>query len=323
MDQKQTVKVVTSTGDIEVGFYVTAESAVATQHISISQNGTLIAQKSYPIERQNNTHPDSLKIWRRYECVRLGNLVVRSGFGLCGCYEDYHPDSPFNPHHQESDTEHASGCVELVRSFQAYYPELLTPELYRRAEYLLKDHDLGENEYGDRPDDGSQNRSEKNQAELIGFALAVARLPAKLRETAISDFICFQDPTFVGHPEKIAHFVQLAKVIDKFEAILSGAAYEKSGVPGNLLYKEQHYSKLTAQDRHFIQETDGDSSLVAGWLAHATHDYHTYYGFPYMLDIVKAAVIDIRGTWFPWFDDFCTRNHIPKNHTTHPLLHSS
>lgn len=323
MGQKQTIKIVTSAGDIEVNFYVTAGSAVETQHVSVLQNGHQITKRAYPIKQFANIHPNSLDIWRRYECIRLGNLVVRSGFGLCGCYENYHPDSPPNPRHPESDTEHASGCVELVRSLQAYYPELLTPELYHRAEHLLKDHDLGENEYGDRPDDGSQNRSEKDQAELVGFALAVARLPAALRETAISDFICFQDPTFTGYSEEVAHLVQLAKVIDKFEAILSGAVYEKSGAPGDLFYKEHHYSALTAQDRHFIQECHGDSSIVAGWLAHATHDYHAYYGFPYMLDVVKAAIIDIRGAWFPWFDEFCNHNHIPKGHTTHPLLRPS
>ena len=320
LDQKQSIKIVTSTGDIEVNFYVTVGSTVTTQHVVITQNDTPIAHQSYDLNYPTGIHPASLDIWRRYERVRLGNLVIRSGFGLCGCYEYYDPYALPNPRHQESDTEHASGCVELIRSLETYYPNLLTPELYRRAEHLLKDHDLGENEYGDRPDDGSQNRSEKNQAELTGFALASARLPANLRATAISDFICFQDPTFAGFPEEIAHLVQLAKVVDKSEAVLSAIAYEKSGAPGDLFYKEHHYDTLTDQDRHFIRETDGDSSIAADWLAHVVRDYHSYYGFPYVLDIVRAAIIDVRGSWFPWFNNFCERNHIPKKHTTHPLL---
>jgi len=320
LDQKQTIKLTTSTGDIEVSFYVTTESVVTTEHVVIAQNGTLIAHRSYVLDYPAGIYPSSLDIWRRYECVRRGNLVTRSGFGLCGCYGAYDPYSPPNPRHQESDTEHASGCVELVRSLQTYYPCLLTPELYRRTEHLLKDHDLGENDYGDQPDDGSQNRAEKNQAELVSFALASARLPANLREIAISDFVCFQDSTFTDRPAEIVHLVQLAKIIDKSEAVLSGIAYEKAGAPGDLFYKEHHYDTLTAQDRHFIAETDGDSSIVAGWLAHVVRDYHTYYGFPYVLDIIRAAVIDARGSWFPWFDEFCERNHVPKEHTTHPLL---
>ena len=171
MDQKQSIKIVTSTGDIEVNFYVTVDSTVTTQHIVITQNGTPIAHHSYDLNYPTGIHPASLDIWRRYERVRLGNLVIRSGFGLCGCYEYYDPYALPNPRHQESDTEHASGCVELIRSLEAYYPDLLTPELYRRAKHLLKDHDLGENEYGDRPDDGSQNRSEKTRPSSLDLRL--------------------------------------------------------------------------------------------------------------------------------------------------------
>lgn len=320
MDQKQTIKVATTTGDIEINFYVTADSAVQIQHVTFTQNGQTIAHKSYAVERISGIHPYSLDIWRHYETVRRGHLVIRSGFGLCGCYNKYQPNSPPDPHRQESDTEHASGCVEIVRSLAAYYPDLLTPNFYRRAEYLLKDHDLGENEYGDHPDDGSQNRAEKDRSELISFALATAHLPAQLRQTLVADFIRFQDPLFPGHPRALAELVQLAKVVDKIEAILSATFYEKTGAAGDLFHKEEHYSTLTEQDRHFIREAGNDSSIVAGWLAHTVYEYHMYYGFPYLLDVVKAAVTDVRGAWFPWFDDFCERNQIPDTHTTHPLL---
>ena len=315
----QTIKIVTSTGNIEVNFFVTSESP-AIQHVVISQNGHTIAHETSPLESFAGVYFYSLHIWRRYEIVHRGNFITRSGFGLCGCYNEYQPDASPNYHRPESDTEHASGCVELLRSCEAYYPELLSPELYRRAEHLLKDHDLGENEYGDQPDDGSQNLTEKNRSELINFVLDVAHLPATTRATAISDFISFQYPSSPHNPTEIARLAQLAKVIDKLETILSGAYYEKFGSAGNLAHKQKYYSPLTAQDQYYIKECDQDSSILASWLAHAVHGYHTYYGFPYVFDIVKAAVIDIRGTWFPWFEDFCQRHHIPQEHVVHPFL---
>jgi len=266
-------------------------------------------------------HPSSLKIWRRYETNHLGNYVIRSGLGFCGAYgPSYNPDAPPNFRRPESDTEHASGCVELMYCLQIFYPNLLTPELFYRAEHLLKNHDIGENHYGDRPDDGSQDKSEKDRIELKGFILAASYLPTSARTTAISDFVCFQNPLSPHHSPDVARLAQLARVVDKLEAILSGIAHEKLGVSGDMQYKEQHYTPLTDQDRHFIAEAGSDSSLVASWLTHATYDYHQYYGFPYVFDIVKAAVIDVRGTWFPWFNDFCKHNHIPENHIFHPLL---
>lgn len=315
----QIIQINTSTGVTEVHF---SDTSTATQSIVIRKNNRIILETEQIAEPiKDGIHPISLDIWRRYETVHLGNFVIRSGFGLCGCYDSYQPE--MNPRRQESDTEHASGCIEIMRSLAAYYPSLLSPKLYRRAEYLLKDHDIGENNYGDQPDDGSQNRQEKDQVELTSFVLATAKLPTDLRRTAIEDFIRFQDPLCKEHPKELAQMAQLAKVVDKLETILSGAIYEKSGFPGNLTYKRLYHSDITAQDRYFVHEAGDDPTILASWLAHATHGYHTYYGFPYVLDIVKAAVVDIRGEWFPWFRQFCQRHHIPDEHVVHPYLNDN
>lgn len=318
---KQTIKIDTSTGVTEVYFGDTP-TPERPQIITIKKGGRTVTDTARIFEPASpDIHPFSLDIWRRYETVRLGNLVIRSGFGLCGCYDSYQPEP--NPRRQESDTEHASGCVELVRSLAAYYPNLLLPRLYPRLEHLLKDHDIGENNYGDQPDDGSQNRTEKDQVELTSFVLATARLPDEIRRLAIEDFIRFQTPLDPVHPKELAQMAQLAKVVDKLETILSSAIYEKAGFPGDLTYKRSHYGGITAQDQFFIHASDDDPTILASWLAHATHNYHSYYGFPYVLDIVKAAVIDIRGQWFPWFDRFCKKQGIPKQHIIHPYLNNS
>lgn len=220
----QIIQINTSTGVTEVHF---SDTPTAQNIIIKKDNQTILETKRIIEPVTPDVHPISLDIWRRYEAVHLGNFIIRSGFGLCGCYDSYQPE--INPRRQESDTEHASGCVELLRSLAAYYPNLLSPKLYHRAEHLLKDHDIGENNYGDHPDDGSQNRQEKDQAELANFILSTARLPANLRQTAVEDFIRFQDPFCAQHPKKLAQMAQLAKVVDKLEAILSSATYEKSG----------------------------------------------------------------------------------------------
>lgn len=244
--------------------------------------------------------------------------MIRSGFGLCGGYNNYHPDEPPNPYRRESTNEHAGGCVELARSLQIFCPRLLPATLFPRMEHLLADHDLGENSYGDAPDDGSQNRLEKDAAELQEFIRIAQYLPADARQIAIEDFKCFQDPLNPNYPLDISHMVQLAKAIDKAEAVLSAAVRESLGVRLDLHYKSTHFSALTTQDQHFIAEAQNDSTILASWLAHYTMSYHRYYGFAALLAVIKAAVTEIRGAWFPWFDDFCTRNQIPATNLTPP-----
>lgn len=268
-------------------------------------------------------YPDSARIWRFYQQAHAGNFVNRSGFGACEVYgDDYQLGAPIDPHRIESTTEHASGCVAVLESLQWFYPQLLNNSGFERAKKLLRYHDLGENTYGDHMDDGSQNVDEKDWVELCSFASSIASLPAADREELIRDFIYFQNPTdsHIIRNIDLWQYVQLARVIDKLEAILSATFYESMGASGSLEYKDKHHGLLTERDRQSIRDTDGDTSIVATWLAPVLKQYHTFYGFPYVFDIVRAAVCDIRGAWFPWFEKFCDQYRIPPEHIIHPYL---
>lgn len=313
------IQVPSSRGLISVRFETERTGATMDRMIRLYVEGTEVGNKHVAYDLPAGVHHASVSTWRKYQDARQGNLVVRSGFGLCGCYDSYDQSAPLNPRHPESDTEHACGCIEIMKCLGWYYPMLLAPGYFGRAETLLKYHDTGENFYGDHPDDGSQNRDEKDFTELMELAATVADLPITEQRQLIEDFVHFQSPLFPNYPQNEAEMVQLARAVDKLETILSAAAYEKAGAGGTLVYKEQHSGGITGQDRYFIDEI-GDSSILASWLAHTVRDYHMYYGFPYVLDIVRAAVIDVRGEWFPWFDRFCESHQIPLENVVHPFL---
>lgn len=316
----QKVLIPTDHGDIEVSFMDRRHQSELIHDAVVTINGKTIDRPAH-LHLANDVHPTSFKIFEFYRHVHEGNFVIRSGFGACGCYgPSYQFNSPHNPHKPESDTEHAAGCALLLQCLRWFYPDLLSPDDYARAEILLRLHDIGENDIGDQMDDGSQDAATKDRDELSSFASAIAYLPPTVRARLIRDFIYFQNPLDTWIPNASIHCTQLARTIDKLEAILSGAIYEAKGAAGTLAHKNSHYGLLTERDRQSIQMTNSDSSIIATWLAQVILRCHTYYSFPYVLDIVKAAVFSIRGSWFPWFDDFCKQHQIPAEHVTHPDL---
>ncbi len=278
-----------------------------------SEHGHFVCQ---PVEKPSSP---SAAIWRFYLQMHQGNFVVRSGLGLYGCYQDYDPKAAPDPHHKESDTEHVAGCITLVRGLEIFYPKLLSPELFQRVQFLLQLHDIGENEYGDQPDDGTQDAAEKDRIELTNLVRATAYFPKTVRENIISDFIRFQNPCASTYPRDLMRVAQLARVIDKAEAILSGITYEKLGTGGDLMHKKSHYDKATAQDLHGFEMAQGDSSLAAVWSVHFVDKFHSYYGFSHLLGVIRAGITEVRGSWFPWFDSFCKTCNIPPSHLTPPL----
>lgn len=264
--------------------------------------------------------PQSTKMWQLYKQARHGNLVVRSGLGLCGCYDDYDPNAAPNPRHVESVTEHASGCITLAQGLVNNYQEILPAQLHSRLTFLLRYHDIGENSYADRPDDGSQNVSEKEAVELAEFAMLTLNFTSTFRETAIKDFAQFLDAktAYDSNDQECFRVGQLARLIDKFEAVLSGVFYEKNGIQGDLKNKQLNYGPLTDQDQYYVDATGGASALVDVWSAHLVCGYYQFQDFPYLLDVLRAAVIDTRGLWFPWFDEFCAKHHIPESSIQKP-----
>lgn len=318
---QQNIRVPADNGDVNVEYLDVKYPNMATHEVIVSMGQNQSVKESNPIKLSSAVHPDSSRIYDFYRNVHRGNFVPRSGFGACGGYgHGYTPSSAPNYHRIESDTEHANGCMALLSGLQKFYPHLLSHEDFHQAGELLQLHDIGENDNGDVMDDGSRKHAERDYAELLSFAASIAHLPCGIRESLIKDFIYFQNPLDSNIPSNAIQRIQTARSIDKLEAILSGAFYEAHGTKPTLQYKDEHFGLLTERDRRSIVETEGDTSIVATWLVQVVIHYHACYSFPYVFDVVKAAIIDLRGEWFPWFDNFCTRHQIPPQHVNHPGL---
>lgn len=270
----------------------------------------------------NSVHPNSVNIWQRYEYVHRTNFVIRSGFAYSGCYgKSFHPSqlSGLDYSKPESVTEHASGCVEILHCLKIFYPNLLSADAYNRAAFLLKDHDNGEIIISDQVDNGTQS-ADKIAREYQAFEESVRYFPASVAFELSRDFLAFQRP-FMPFPGELNQLAQLARVIDKNEVLLSGLFYEAYGTPGDLCHHKS-IEQLSESDQDFIRQT-GSTKLVDVFTAHVLRDYHQYYGFPYVFDIIRAGVMAVRGEWFGWFVDFCRRHQIPPEHVVHPLLKPS
>lgn len=267
----------------------------------------------------NSVHPNSVNIWQRYEYVHRTNFVIRSGFARCGCYGTSFRQSYLNGHdyfRPESVTEHANGCLEILHCLESFYPKLLSKDEYHRAWFLLKDHDNGEIIVNDQPDNGTQDAN-KHEREWQAFEQSVQYFPDNVAFALKRDFSAFQQP-LMPFPNELNRLAQLARVIDKNEALLSGLFYEAYGTPGDLCHHKS-IEQLSESDQVFIRQT-GSTKLVDVFTAHVLRDYHMYYSFPYVFDIVRAGVIAVRKQWFDWIDDFCANHQIPPEYIVHPLL---
>ena len=256
-------------------------------------------------------------IWQTYKNVRAGDLVIRSGFGLCGVY-DYQSDAETNYRHPESDTEHASGCIEIARGLMRVFPQIFTTEEWLRIYDLLKYHDLGEIIYGDHPDDGTQNTCEKNSVELEAFRQAIAYLPDTDVDTLLKDFQSFQNLDFrIKSDDSRYHLASFAKLCDKLDAVLRAIIYELNGVGGDLTYKEQFHDSLSDRDAYYILLT-GTTNIAPNWAIHFIDGCHFYPHFAIFFRILESAVREVNGgKFYDWLTKAKVTLGVPDEHLYH------
>ncbi len=238
-------------------------------------------------------------IWQMYKKVREGDLVIRSGFGLCGVY-DYDPNSEINYRRPESDSEHANCCVEIARNISRAYPGLFSLKEWLRIFDLLKYHDLGEVAYGDVPDDGTRDAKEKNTTELAAFRKAVSHLPEMHAKVLIQDFKDFQALDFGPAPKMDAFqykLVSFCKLCDKMDAVLRAIVYELNGVGGDLDYKAKHHPPVSSRDAFYASCT-GTTKIAPNWALHFLDFCHGYPHFSFFFAILRAAVCEVNGGFF-------------------------
>ena len=253
-------------------------------------------------------------IWQTYKNVRAGDLVVRSGFGLCGVYE-FDPNAGPNYRHPESDTEHAAGCIEIARCLMRAYPQIFTTDEWLRIFDLLKYHDLGETAYGDHPDDGTQDTEEKNSIELSTFTKLVAFLLSDGDDNLLQDFQSFQNlDSKSKHDDPRYYLASFCKLCDKLDAVLHAIIYELNGVGGDLAYKEQCYDSLSDRDAYYILLT-GTTKIAPNWAIHFMDSCHIYPHFAMFFGILESAVREVNdGDFYDWLEKAQVTLGIPDEH---------
>lgn len=245
-------------------------------------------------------------IWDMYKNYRSNDSVIRSGSGLCGVYR-FDPKNPTMKDYRESDTLHSTTVEELARNIFRFYPALFSIEEQMRIINLLRYHDLGETI--DNPDDGSKDKDEKFEEELLTFTNKISSLFPADQERLIRDFVIFEHAGLEIWPEEDRKILQFAKLCDKTDAPLGALIYELQDRHGSLKYKKDHFGGITAQDQRFADEI-GEYSQSGIWTAHMIDTYLYFDYIDIFIEIIIEACKDVRGTIFPWMYEFCQKRGI-------------
>lgn len=250
----------------------------------------------------SNQYKDaSYHIWQTYANTRKQDYVLRVGFINYGCHND---DSHAEEYSRaESVAEHTLGTMTLIDLMEMFYPDEVSPKIYARCKRLMRFHDLGETTAGDTPDNGTRNKAAVNLAECACLTENISHLPDEVRSDILQDFEIFNEsPQNLAGEELKVH--EICKLVDKTDAILRGLVYEQhhhcghyANVPeGTGSKRESEYAKITNSDK-----------LVDIFFAGFIKDYHYYSFFPIFLDIIRAAIIDVRRKWYDNWDEIVTK----------------
>ena len=270
--------------------------------IRIMDNGTVQISGLRPMNDKFTTS-EPKDIWEMYKNYRSNDVVVRSGSGLCGVYR-YDPKHPLKKDYVESDTLHSTTVEELARNIFRFYPLMFYIEDQRRIVNLLRYHDLGETV--DNPDDGSKDKDEKFNEELVTFIEKTSSLPPIEQEQLIRDFIIFENAGMEYWDEEDKRILQFAKLCDKADAPLGALLYELQDRHGSLLFKKEHFGGITSQDQKFADEI-GEYSQAGIWTAHMIDTYMYFEYIEIFIEIIIEACKDVRGEVFPWLYEFCKK----------------
>lgn len=232
------------------------------------------------------------EIWQKYLILKSECEVVRAGFGIYGIYP-YTLGARSDWSRSESDLEHTAGMVILTMLMAMYHPEIVPPSevaLYMMAALL---HEVGETEIGDIPDDGSRNEAEKITRERQVMMRFVSDLPGPYGSQLMDALIEFQDLT--------TRRGRVLYCLDKVETLLQGLRYERDGRGGDARNKEA-MMRLSAQDQRGIERSQS-TRLVDVWTAHYLDKTAVMPEARVFNELLKAAVIEVRGEWFSWAQD--------------------
>ena len=238
------------------------------------------------------------EVWKLYEMATGTDEVVRSGYGMMGIYDYREAKSDLaSGRRGESDSEHQYAAAVLVDGVRLWFPEVFpryrTNEVVRLA--LL--HDNGEAEIGDLPDDQSRDEEKKRREEYEAVYRLALHLPVDAAHMFLSDFRSFSSRDLSTADAG----VRVAKLADKFEALLKLLRYEERGFVGRACIKADYYGGLTEHDRFLIEET-GSENPTDFWSFSVFQKLSEVPEFRTFLGVLCAGLVDVRGEVFPWYE---------------------
>lgn len=245
------------------------------------------------------------RMWHFYKRAHITN-PVRRGFEVYGVTKT--PEQRFDsPLRKESVDEHQYDTVTIAKLMLGFYPDLLPADMHERCFNLLHFHDIGERIIGDIPDD-TLDHTEKDEHELSAFVDETFVLPGQMKDRLRHDFIGLQGPRDHVWSAEEQKLYQFSKCADKVSALLRMLIYEMNGAPGSIFYKRASVGS-TELDEHYMRITN-DPTFLGVLIPHFFDQYHEYYSFRYWYELVRVAVIDVRGTWVDWLERLCQTQDI-------------
>ena len=245
----------------------------------------------------------ALRIWNAYQMYADMGFVPRVGFELSGLTktkaERAVPEAFYE--RGEDDLQHQARTGLLFYLFAGNFKDYFKgiKGLFRASDYSLPllnfvmlTHDVGERKLGDIPDNGCEAHSKKDEKELKAFLDFV--------NTAFEpDVASAVAGVFHSFQRRDSYNGMALYCLDKVEPILFLSYLEKAGATGDF----SRNSAPTELDKAIVEAIEATSTLDM-WAAHMKIRVD---GYPKKIlrpiyALVRTAVTDIRGEFFPWWD---------------------
>lgn len=239
------------------------------------------------------------KVWQLYKTAKEGQTTtIRSGCGLHGIYP-YDKNHPHDFTRSESDAEHVFGCIILAMNIMEVFPYLIPVERRYKVIQCLAVHELGENDTGDVPDDGTRDDAKKDADEFEYVREYLSHWGLDSMESANAQQIL---KVFREMQEKSTELGRFIYCVDKTEAILQNLIYETEGRTGSFEVKKKFVKEMSERDRMEVEATKSDK-VADNWAYGFYIRYRNLEYFDIFFSIIRAAAKDVRGEDFKWLDN--------------------
>ena len=192
--------------------------------------------------------------------------IPRMGYSKFGMTPYIPEGAELSGKEQVNDLEHIGWLTSITYVFQdffgRYYPKLFgyQPQ-WDTIRHCLAFHEVGEGVIGDKTDDGTTDRNEKNNQELKVFKTFMDFFPPEVRERSLREFTDLQNETGTAYCFDKASFLFAHGVFKRYLHIEGGLDNKLQG-NWKASEQDQRYYKAIGSPRavdlifaHFLDKT--------------------------------------------------------------------